>query len=83
MRRIDALFEIEREINGKSPEERLAVRRAESQTLVDDLVTYMRGLCQINRNHHLAHRQSSAPAIAENRTYLPIRTLAAISFLPP
>ena len=42
VRRIDALFEIEREINGKSAEERLAVRRAESRTLVDDLVAYMR-----------------------------------------
>ena len=33
VRRIDALFAIEREINGKSPEERLAVRRAESRPL--------------------------------------------------
>jgi hypothetical protein len=29
-RRIDALFAIERSISGKSPEERLAVRRASS-----------------------------------------------------
>jgi transposase len=38
VRRIDALFEIERSINGKSAEERLAVRRALSRPLVDDLL---------------------------------------------
>ena len=42
VRRIDALFEIERSINGKSPEERLAVRRNLSRPLVDDLQVYMR-----------------------------------------
>jgi transposase len=31
VRRIDALFAIERKINGKSVEDRLAVRRAESR----------------------------------------------------
>jgi transposase IS66-like protein/transposase IS66 family protein len=42
-RRIDALFAIERSINHESPEERLAVRRAVSRPLVDDLMTTMRG----------------------------------------
>jgi Transposase IS66 family len=42
VRRIDALFAIERSINGQSPEERLAVRRAVSRPLVDDLMTYAR-----------------------------------------
>ena len=42
VRRIDALFEIERSINGKSAEERLAVRRTLSQPLVEDLHAYMR-----------------------------------------
>src|SRR6202521_5001663 len=37
VRRIDALFEIERSINGKSANERLAVRRDKSRPLVDDL----------------------------------------------
>jgi hypothetical protein len=41
VRRIDALFAIERSINGKSPEER-AVRRAISRPRVDDLMAYMR-----------------------------------------
>ena len=41
VRRIDALFEIERTINGKSPEERLAVRRKLSAPLVEDLQAYM------------------------------------------
>ncbi len=54
MRRIDALFAIEREINGQSPEERLAVRRAESRTLVDDLVTSMREqAARLSRGHDL------------------------------
>src|SRR3954453_13938749 len=42
VRRIDALFEIERSINGKSAEERLAVRQMLSRPLVDDLHIYMR-----------------------------------------
>ncbi len=37
VRRIDALFAIERLINGRSAEQRLAVRRAESRPVVDDL----------------------------------------------
>ena len=37
VRRIDALFAIERDINGKTPEERAAVRQAVSRPLVDDL----------------------------------------------
>ena len=40
VRRIDALFMIERSINGQSPEERIAVRRTESRPLVDDLKVY-------------------------------------------
>jgi len=42
VRRIDALFEIERSINGKSAEERLAVRQISSRPLVEDLNAYMR-----------------------------------------
>ena len=54
VRRIDALFAIERSINGKSAEERLAVRRAESRTLVDDLVAYMReAAAKLSRGHDL------------------------------
>jgi len=52
-RRIDALFAIERTINGKS--ERLAVRRAASRPLVDDLETYMREqAARPSRGHDLA-----------------------------
>jgi transposase len=54
VRRIDALFAIERSINGKSPEERLAVRRPESRPLVDDLMTYMREqAARLSRGHDL------------------------------
>ena len=42
VRRIDALFAIERSINGKSPQERVAVRHASIRPLVDDLQAYMR-----------------------------------------
>src|SRR5271166_3374639 len=55
VRRIDALFAIERSINGKSPEERLAVRRALSRPMVDDLMTYMREqAARLSRGHDLA-----------------------------
>src|ERR1700712_356472 len=42
VRRIDALFEIEREINGLSPEQRLAARVARAAPLVAELETWMR-----------------------------------------
>ena len=42
VRRIDELFAIEREINGLSPDQRLAVRRQRSKPLVDDLERWMR-----------------------------------------
>ncbi|SFQ34355.1 Transposase IS66 family protein [Bradyrhizobium sp. Ghvi] len=37
VRRIDALFEIERSINGRSPEERLEIRQTLSRPLVEGL----------------------------------------------
>ena len=42
VRRIDALFEIERGINSQSPERRRAVRQELSAPLVADLKTWMR-----------------------------------------
>ena len=55
VRRIDALFEIERSINGKSAEERLAVRQMLSRPLVDDLHVYMRAqVARLARGHDLA-----------------------------
>jgi transposase len=42
VQRIDALFAIEREINGVTPEERLRVRRERSRPLVADLETWLR-----------------------------------------
>src|SRR5471032_271225 len=42
VRRIDALFEIERTINGRSPEKRKAVRQQLSAPLVADLEAWMR-----------------------------------------
>jgi len=56
VRRIDALFATERSINGKSPEERLAVRRNESRPLVDALRTYMRE--QVAK---LSHADTTSP----------------------
>ncbi len=43
VKRIDALFEIERDINGKSPEERFEARQRLSAPLVDDLERWLRG----------------------------------------
>ena len=55
VRRIDALFEIERSINGKSAEERLAVRRMLSRPLVEDLHVYMHAqVARLARGHDLA-----------------------------
>jgi hypothetical protein len=55
VRRIDALFAIERSINGKSAEERLAVRQAVSRPLVDALENYMRDqVAKLSRGHDLA-----------------------------
>ena len=42
VKRIDAIFDIEREINGQTADERLAVRRARVTPLVADLETWMR-----------------------------------------
>jgi transposase len=42
VRRIDELFAIERAINGKTPEQRLAVRKQKSTPIVTDLEIWMR-----------------------------------------
>jgi transposase len=55
VRRIDALFEIERAINGQGVEQRRSVRRALSAPLVADLQVYMREQCaKLSRGHDLA-----------------------------
>lgn len=55
VRRIDALFEIERPINGQNADQRKAVRQAQSAPLVADLEAYMRGQCaKLSRSHDLA-----------------------------
>ncbi|MGO9392301.1 IS66 family transposase, partial [Rhodoblastus sp.] len=54
VRRIDALFEIERTINGKSAAERLAVRQKMSRPLVEDLQVYLREqAARLSRGHDL------------------------------
>jgi transposase len=55
VRRIDALFEIERSINGKRADERLAVRQTLSRPLVNDLHVYLRAqIARLARGHDLA-----------------------------
>ncbi|WP_158742409.1 IS66 family transposase [Acidisphaera sp. L21] len=55
VRRIDALFGIERTINGKSAKERCAVRRDLSKPLVDALQVYMQDQrAKLSRGHDLA-----------------------------
>jgi len=53
--RIDALFAIERDIKGKSPEERFAVPQSSSLTLVEALESYIREqLTKLSPSHDLA-----------------------------
>jgi transposase len=55
VRRIDALFEIERSINGQTAEQRRAVRQKLSAPLVADLHVHMREQCaKLSRGHDLA-----------------------------
>src|SRR5208283_3465054 len=55
VRRIDALFAIERSILGKSAGERLAIRQASSRPLVDALEIYLREqVAKVSRGHDLA-----------------------------
>jgi transposase len=55
VRRIDALFAIERSINGKSAGERLAIRQTSSRPLVDALESYMREqVAKLSRGQDLA-----------------------------
>jgi len=55
VRRIDALFEIERAINGKNAARRLAVRQELSAPLVGDLQAYMlEQRAKLSRGHDLA-----------------------------
>ncbi len=55
VRRIDALFAIERAINGQRPEGRLEARKSASRPLVDDLHSYLREqITKLSRGHDLA-----------------------------
>ncbi len=55
VRRIDTLFEIERAINGQSPERRLSVRQELSAPLVADLKRWMEGeRTKLSRGNDLA-----------------------------
>jgi transposase len=55
VRRLAALFVIERAINGLGPAERLAVRRGHSTPLMDDLHDWLEAqLAKLSRNHDLA-----------------------------
>ena len=54
VRRMDALFAIERAINSRSPEERVVERRIASRPLVEDLQSYMREeAAKLSRGHDL------------------------------
>jgi transposase len=55
VRRIDALFEIERSITGKSAEERRTVRQERSRPMVEALQVYLREQrAKLSRGHDLA-----------------------------
>lgn len=53
--KLDALFAIERDINGKNPAERLAVRQELSAPLMDELHEWLNArLARVSRNHDVA-----------------------------
>ena len=55
VQRIDALFDIERAINGRSADERLVVRREQSAPLIKNLHAWLaEQLRKLSRNHDLA-----------------------------
>jgi transposase len=55
VQKLDALFEIERTINGRSAEDRLAVRQALSAPLMDELHAWLTAqLAKLSRHHDLA-----------------------------
>lgn len=55
VQRIDALFDVERAINGKHADERLAVRRELSAPLITELHAWLTTqLAKLSRNHDLA-----------------------------
>ena len=55
VQKLDALFDIERSISGRSPAERLAARRKHSAPLMDDLYGWLQvQLAKLSRNHDLA-----------------------------
>ncbi|WP_246870423.1 IS66 family transposase, partial [Novosphingobium sp. SG707] len=55
VQRLDALFEIERSINGKAAAQRLAVRQALSAPLMDELHAWLTAqLAKLSRHHDLA-----------------------------
>ena len=58
VRRIDELFEIERTINGKTPEQRLAVRQAQSKPLIIVLEAWLR-----NQRDRLSSKSDTVKAI--------------------
>jgi transposase len=72
VRRIDELFEIERSINGCTPEQRLVVRQEKSRPLVDALETWLRD----ERD-----RVSSKSEVAKAINYSLSRWAAFIRFL--
>ncbi len=64
VRRIDALFEIERAINGQSPAERLAVRQQLGVPRVAELENWMRAeRAKLSRHNDVAkaHTGASVP----------------------
>ena len=46
LRRIGELYDIEREIRGKLPEERMRVRQERARSLLEDLLPYLRDQCK-------------------------------------
>ena len=72
VRLIDALFAVERQINGASPDERLAVRRAQSAPIITELEAWM---------DETRQQLTSSHAIVKAINYLKRRWPSFIRFL--
>src|SRR6266853_3400886 len=81
VRRIDALFEIERSINGQNAEQRRAVRQELSAPLVADLEGWMREQrAKLSRGNEVAKameyvlkRWPALHSLSRRRAYLPVK----------
>ena len=84
VRRIDALFEIERSINGRSAEQRRAVRQEFSAPLVADLESWMRAQrANLSRSNDVAKARSTCSNAGLRSRASSMMGVSACRTMPP